>query len=799
MFDFISNVIAQATWLQLAAPITVFSSVSVLFVCFVWKYTLKARQVRLRLQALAQAVHEVGNVAPSQRRAKVQQIFEGHKLQNLWKEYADTLHDQHEVVDGEQRVLRSRATASAAHFFHSQVVVESPINAEFFKHLPGILTGIGIVGTFFGLMLGLMGFDASTPDKVTGSVEGLLKDVMFAFSGSFYSIFVSMLVTGIEKYQINRCYEQLEALNETIDELFESGVGEEYLAELVRSSQESSVQTRQLKDSLVTDLREMLQNLVDTQVRESLKLADTLSSTYRESGQQLAEQVSGAIVNSLETPLKAIAGAVQQASGDQSSQVQNLLQDVLVAFMNKLETTFGQQFQGLNEVLGQSVTSMQSMQHGFQELLAKMEQTGQANAEQSSKAMAQLMANMQVGQNAMQASMNEMLGNLQEAVVQMTQAGQGGAQRMSEQMEAMFTQSQSRQEAMAQNLQVFVEAMKDTVGQGQQAILDKLAAAMERLSEELDKIFQQTAALQEQAAHSAQERSAALQAEAQQMVGGLGGQVQTLLQSVSQQQGAMQESVAQLASQTQKQLLDLQQGAEALRARSEQEAAERSQALQSESQQAVHGLQQQVQTLLEAVRSQDNAVQATIEKMGAQVRASLEQMQQGADKMRGAAERFDSAGESVARANTATAQVLGSLQNTGTALVTAGQELSSVVADYRGNREAIGQTLSALQNVMTRAQEEAAARSQYLADMRAQAERLQGINAETRGYLDQVSDVLGNGFNEFSAGMERSLRQTMGSLDAELSKAVTQLAGGVEGVKESLEDLSETLDQVRRR
>lgn len=798
MIDFVSNLIANATWLQLAAPVTVFSMVFVLFVWFVWKYTFKAMQVRMRLQALVQAVREVGKAAPSQRRAKVQQIFEGHKLQNLWKEYADTLHDQCEVVDGEQRVLRSRATASASHFFHSQVVVESPINAEFFKHLPGILTGIGIVGTFFGLMLGLMGFDASTPEKVTGSVEGLLKDVMFAFSGSFFSIFFSMLVTGIEKYQINRCYEQLEALNETIDELFDSGVGEEYLAELVRSSHESSVQTRQLKDSLVTDLREMLQNLVDTQVRESLKLADTLSSSYRESGQQLAEQVSGAIVNSLETPLKTIAGAVQQASGDQSSQVQNLLQDVLVAFMNKLETTFGQQFQGLNEVLGQSVTSMQSMQHGFQELLAKMESTGQANAEQTSKAMSQLMADMQAGQNAMQASMNEMLGKLQEAVVEMGNAGQGGAQRMSEQLEAMFTQSQARQEAMAQSMQGFVDAMKDTVGQGQQAILDKLAAAMERLSQELDKIFQQTAALQAQAEHSAQERNAALHAGAQQMVGGLGDQVQTLLQSVNQQQGAMRESVTQLASQTQQQLADLQQGAEVLRARAEQEAVARSQALQSEAQNLLGGLGDQVQTLLEAVRKQDQLVQSTIEQMGAQVRASLEQMHQGADKMRGAAERFDQAGESVTRANTATSQVLGSLQSTGTALVTAGQELGSVVADYRGNREAIGQTLSVLQNVMTRAQEEAAARSQYLADMRTQADRLQDINAETRNYLEQVSDVLGRGFNEFSDGMERSLRQTMGSLDAELSKAVTQLAGGVEGVKESLEELSDTLDQVRR-
>ncbi|MBM9961005.1 hypothetical protein JTL80_34670, partial [Pseudomonas aeruginosa] len=113
-----------------------------------------------------------------------------------------------------------------------------------------------------------------------------------------------------EKWRLGRCYKHLEKLTEAIDGLFDSGVGEEYLAELVKSSNESSIQTRQLKDSLVTDLREMLQNLVDTQVRESLKLADTLSASYRDSGQVLAEQIGGAIESSLKAPLEQIAGAV---------------------------------------------------------------------------------------------------------------------------------------------------------------------------------------------------------------------------------------------------------------------------------------------------------------------------------------------------------------------------------------------------------------------------------------------------------------------------------------------------------
>ena len=41
-----------------------------------------------------------------------------------------------------------RATATAEAFFNAQYVVDGRLRTEFFKHLPGIFTGIGIIGTF---------------------------------------------------------------------------------------------------------------------------------------------------------------------------------------------------------------------------------------------------------------------------------------------------------------------------------------------------------------------------------------------------------------------------------------------------------------------------------------------------------------------------------------------------------------------------------------------------------------------------------------------------------------------------
>ncbi len=119
----------------------------------------------------------------------------------------------------------------------------------------------------------------------------------------------------------------------------------------------------------------MLLHLANSQKVENERLATTLSTTYRETGQQFAEQVSGAIENSLKSPLDKIAGAVQTASGDQSGMVQNMLQDVLTAFMAKLDTTFGQQFTNLNEMMGQTVGAIQTMQTGFGALLQSAAQS----------------------------------------------------------------------------------------------------------------------------------------------------------------------------------------------------------------------------------------------------------------------------------------------------------------------------------------------------------------------------------------------------------------------------------------
>jgi len=67
-------------------------------------------------------------------------------LGHPWKEFDESLIKSKDAIYN---------TIDADHFFSSETFIHGPLEAEFNRHLPGIFTACGIVGTFFGIQSGL--------------------------------------------------------------------------------------------------------------------------------------------------------------------------------------------------------------------------------------------------------------------------------------------------------------------------------------------------------------------------------------------------------------------------------------------------------------------------------------------------------------------------------------------------------------------------------------------------------------------------------------------------------------------
>lgn len=452
-----------------------------------------------------------------------------NRLAHLWKEYRDSLHTQYEDRDGQQTAVAVRATVPAELYFNSQFVVDSRLRTEFFKHLPGLFTGIGIIGTFSGLIEGLRVFQVSDDAAaVRSSLQSLMHLVGEAFLVSASAIGAAMLVTFIEKLLLASLYRRTEEIAHAIDARFDSGAGEEYLSRLVRASEDSASQSKILKDALVKDLAELLGELTSAQINASkesqLTLVEQFSRTAREQleasredNKALGATIAESIQQSLQGPLQEIAGTVKAASGDQSATAARMLQDVMASFSQRLNDLFGGQISGLSDLNQQTARSIQEAVSTLQTLVANIEESSR----RSTDAM---------------------------------------AERMAQSIEKM----EARQEAMNAQSAAFIEQIRQLVASSQSETNSKLQATLETIGTEVAGILSTLNESQAKVFESNQAREQSMTDRAKEVVSGMSGSVEVAIKEMSVASAQMAQSVTVLTQSTSSSVEKLNAGTELL-------------------------------------------------------------------------------------------------------------------------------------------------------------------------------------------------------------------------------------------
>jgi ABC-type transporter Mla subunit MlaD len=298
---------------------------------------------------------------------------EHEQLKHHWSEFRETLHEERATNAATRavEVVSLRATLPAATFFTEESMVDAPLRADFFKHLPGIFTGIGIIGTFTGLLFGLRDFRVSdNAGMVRESLGHLLRGVSEAFTISAFAIALAMILTLFEKIILVRLYGRVRSLTQAIDERYKAGIGEEYLARLVGATEESATQGKILKDALVGDLKTILTELSERQI-----------TAFGQSQAQLGAHISESVATQLKGPLERLAAVSESVRGDQGAAVQQLMADLLARFTDRIENLFGGQMSGIQEMQQQTITALREAVGQLQRMSQTVEGAGQKASE----------------------------------------------------------------------------------------------------------------------------------------------------------------------------------------------------------------------------------------------------------------------------------------------------------------------------------------------------------------------------------------------------------------------------------
>jgi len=486
--------------------------VAALVLAFLVAFLLPGLMHALRLTRLRSGL---ATLAPNPAPAEIAKLFAGDKrLAALWADYQDSLHIQKAARNGPA----VRSTVPAETWFNSQFVVDSRLRTEFFKHLPGLFTGIGIIGTFTGLIEGLHRFQVSeNTATVRLSLESLMHSVGQAFLVSAAAITAAMAVTFCEKLLLASLYRRTESVAQAIDALFDAGAGEDYLSRLVSVSEAAAGQSQALKSALVQEIGGLLRELSVAQIEAA-----------RQDSQRLGHAIAASIEQSLKGPMQALAAGMQAAAGEPAGdKATQRLEAVITAFGERLDGVFGGQFAGLNQLNQQTAQAMQDAVRSLQGVSASLADTGrdagQAAADHMTSAMREIEARQrhadeqarmlleQLRQNAasaqsdnsqaMQTSLahlgqqvgeriGEMLGRLDSQLSATQQQAAAGQQQRDELLaertaSAVSTMSGSVEQAVKHmglaSVQIArsVQSLSQTTGTS----LDKMQAAAERISQ----------------------------------------------------------------------------------------------------------------------------------------------------------------------------------------------------------------------------------------------------------------------------------------------------------------------------
>lgn len=427
-------------------------------------------------------------------------------LTHLWKEYQGTLSTERQERDGQMEVVAVRSTVAADTYFNEQYVVDSRLRTEFFKHLPGIFTGLGIIGTFTGLIEGLRHFQVSeNAATVRAGLESLMHAVGEAFLISAAAITAAMTVTFLEKLLLAALYRKSEAISQAIDARFEAGAGEAYLSRLVDASEATATQSKILKDALVKELGDILRELTASQLSNGQQLNAQLAqrieesitrqvAAAREDNQALGDVIAGSIEKSLKEPLDKIANSVETASGDQSNTAVKMLNDIMVSFSQRLNDLFGGQINGINELNKQTAQGMQDAVASLNTLVGKLEESGKKTTDDMGAQMAATMKAMEERQTNINTQTQEFVDQIRELV----QSSQAETQQklqttlesigqqmssilgsLSESQAKVFEDNRAREQSMADRASNTVSEMTGSV----EAAAKEIAAASQTMAQ----------------------------------------------------------------------------------------------------------------------------------------------------------------------------------------------------------------------------------------------------------------------------------------------------------------------------
>ena len=244
-------------------------------------------------------------------------LFLGKKLQSHWHRF---------LLNSEQLTYRG-LSHNVDDYINDDTVVYRPGSGPFAELIPGLLTSLGILGTFIGLMSGMEKLDFADTAALIDAIPTLLSGMQYAFATSIAGITCSIVFNILYRIASGRAFKALDAFCDVFSQV------------ALRRAPEDSVQM-----------------LCQNQDRYMV-----LTGLSNDVSAQVAVSVEGAIARSMSPVTASMDRFINAATREQLDGINR----IVTQFINKMNTALNGQFLEL----GQTMTALNQNQAASNEML----------------------------------------------------------------------------------------------------------------------------------------------------------------------------------------------------------------------------------------------------------------------------------------------------------------------------------------------------------------------------------------------------------------------------------------------
>lgn len=278
------------------------------------------------------------------------------KLQKIWKEFDESLVKK---TDGDKFYVRN--SIDAEYFFNKKSMI-SHLGSKMFSSIPGMLLGIGLLGTFTGLYFALIQMDVTNVDKLQESIKILINMAGVKFAASIWGLGLSVIFTYVDKQLESGLEKKLDRIQVIIDEMFIRETAEQNLDSiLIQNTQ----QTKAL-NGLATSLTEKIAAEFNTTLIPKIELMNNQFNN-------MPNQISEAISDTFQQPLEKLSDTVENLTTNQSEKSNEALETMLKGFISELKSAAGDEGDKMKAASEHSQDIMKSTSEQLQNTFLSMQ------------------------------------------------------------------------------------------------------------------------------------------------------------------------------------------------------------------------------------------------------------------------------------------------------------------------------------------------------------------------------------------------------------------------------------------